>query len=194
MIFDYKIIFAFIAAILEIIANFPYINDILLKKTKPHLFTWFIWSMLTVLSFFILISEGAGAGAWVTGVTAVTCLGIFLLAFFFGERKITISDWICLVLAFFALILWRNANDAFLAMIIIVLVDTLGFIPTFRKSFSKPNEETLSTYFLVTCKHILTFLALQSYTPITILYSGVLFITNFLFVVMLITRRKKLTI
>ena len=192
MVFEYKIICAVVAATLEIIANFPYIRDILLKKTKPHLFTWFIWSLLTVLSFFILISEGAGTGAWVTGVTAMTCLGIFVLAFFFGERKITISDWICLVLAFFALILWKNVNDVFLAMIMIVIADTLGFIPTFRKSFYRPQEETLSTYFLVTCKHVLTFLALQAYTPTTILYPGILFLTNFLFVVLLVVRRKRL--
>lgn len=191
---EYKIIFTIIAVILEIVANFPYIRDILAKKTKPHFFTWLIWTLLTWISFFILVSEGAGVGAWVTGVTAVTCLAILVLSFFFGERKITISDWICLVLALFALVLWKNANDVFLAMIIIVIVDTLGFIPTFRKSFSKPYEETLSTYLIVIGKHILTLLALQVYTPTTILYPSILFLTNFLFAIMLVIRRKKVTI
>lgn len=191
---EYKIVVALIAAILEVIANFPYIRDILAKKTKPHFFTWLIWTLLTWISFFILVSEGAGVGAWVTGVTAVTCLAILVLSFFFGERKITISDWTCLVLALFALVLWKNANDVFLAMIIIVIVDTLGFIPTFRKSFSKPYEETLSTYLLVIGKHILTLLALQVYTPTTILYPSILFLTNFLFAIMLVIRRKKVTI
>lgn len=194
MIFEYKIIFTIIAVILEIVANFPYIRDILAKKTKPHFFTWLIWTLLTWISFFILVSEGAGVGAWVTGITALTCLVILCLSFFFGERKITILDWVCLMLAFFALVLWKNANDAFLAMIIIVMIDTLGFIPTFRKSFSKPYEETLSTYLLVTGKHVLTLVALQTYTPTTILYPSVLFLSNFLFVLMLTTRRKKITI
>jgi hypothetical protein len=191
---EYKIVVALIAATLEVIANFPYIRDILAKKTKPHFFTWLIWTLLTWISFFILVSEGAGVGAWVTGVTAVTCLAILVLSFFFGERKITISDWTCLVLALFALVLWKNANDIFLAMIIIVTVDTLGFIPTFRKSFSKPYEETLSTYLLVIGKHLLTLLALQVYTPTTILYPSILFLTNFLFAIMLVIRRKKITI
>jgi hypothetical protein len=191
---EYKIIVALIAATLEVVANFPYIRDILAKKTKPHFFTWLIWTLLTWISFFILVSEGAGVGAWVTGVTAVTCLAILVLSFFFGERKITISDWICLVLALFALVLWKNANDVFLAMIIIVIVDTLGFMPTFRKSFSKPYEETLSTYLIVIGKHILTLLALQVYTPTTILYPSILFLTNFLFAIMLVIRRKKITI
>jgi hypothetical protein len=191
---EYKIIVALIAATLEVVANFPYIRDILAKKTKPHFFTWLIWTLLTWISFFILVSEGAGVGAWVTGVTAVTCLAILVLSFFFGERKITISDWVCLMLALFALVLWKNANDVFLAMIIIVTVDTLGFIPTFRKSFSKPYEETLSTYLLVIGKHILTLLALQMYTPTTILYPSILFLTNFLFAIMLVIRRKKIAI
>jgi hypothetical protein len=191
---EYKMIVALIAATLEVVANFPYIRDILAKKTKPHFFTWLIWTLLTWISFFILVSEGAGVGAWVTGVTAVTCLVILVLSFFFGERKITISDWVCLVLALFALVLWKNANDVFLAMIIIVTVDTLGFIPTFRKSFSKPYEETLSTYLIVIGKHILTLLALQVYTPTTILYPSILFLTNFLFAIMLVIRRKKIAI
>jgi hypothetical protein len=191
---EYKVIFALTAASLEIIANFPYIRDILARKTKPHLFTWLVWSLLTWISFFILASEGAGVGAWVTGVTAVACLVILTLSFFFGERKITTSDWVCLILAFFALALWKVTNDAFLAIIIIILVDTLGFIPTFRKTFLKPYEETLSTYLLVTCKHLLVLLALQMYTPTTVLYSSVLLLTNLLFVVMLITRRKKVIV
>jgi hypothetical protein len=194
MIFEYKIIFTIIAVILEIVANFPYIRDILAKKTKPHFFTWLIWTTLTWISFFILVSEGAGVGAWVTGITALTCLVILCLSFFFGERKITILDWVCLILAFFALALWKNANDAFLAMIIIVMIDTLGFIPTYRKSFSKPYEETLSTYLLVTGKHVLTLVALQTYTPTTILYPSVLFLSNFLFAIMLVIRRRKTSI
>lgn len=191
--FEYKIIFALTAATLEIIANFPYIRDILARKTKPHLFTWFIWNLLTGISFFILASEGAGVGVWVTGVTSFACFGILILSFFFGERKITTSDWVCLILAFLSLAIWKGTDDAFLAMIIIVIVDTLGFIPTFRKTFLKPYEETLSTYLLVTCKHFLTLLALQMYTPTTILYPSALLLTNFLFVIMLIMRRKKVT-
>lgn len=191
---EYKIIFALIAATLEVLANFPYIRDILARRTKPHLFTWLIWTLLTGISFFILVSEGVGVGAWVTGVTAVTCLGILILSFFFGERKITSFDWICLILAFASLALWKSTDDAFLAMIIIILIDTLGFIPTFRKSFLKPYEETLSTYLLVTCKHLLTLLALQMYTPTTIIYPSFLLMTNFLFVSMLIIRRKKVVI
>ncbi|MDB5260566.1 MAG: conserved rane protein of unknown function [Candidatus Nomurabacteria bacterium] len=191
---EYKIFFALVASAFEIIANFPYILDILARKTTPHFFTWLIWTLLTWISFFILVSEGAGTGALVTGVTAVTCLGILTLSLFYGARKITTSDWICLILAFFALALWKITNNGFLAIIIIVIVDTLGFIPTFRKSFLEPYKETLSTYLLVTCKHLLTLFALQMYTPTTILYPAILFLTNFLFVIMLIIRRKKIVV
>lgn len=190
---EYKIIFGIVASVFEIASNFPYIRDILLRKTKPHLFTWFIWTLLTGISFFILISEGAGVGAWITGVTSLACLTVLVLALSYGERNITKMDWICLVLAIIGLVVWRITDNAFFAIILILFVDTLGFMPTFRKSFYKPYEETLSAYVLVTIKHMLTLLALQAYTPATILYPTFLLMTNLAFVSMLITRRKKLT-
>jgi len=189
LMFEYKVILATLAALCEVASNFPYIRDILRGTTKPHLFTWFVWTLLTGISFFILVSEGAGSGAWVTGVTTITCCVVAILALFHGERHITRSDWVCFLCALLGIVLWKLTDNSFLTIIIILSVDTLGFIPTVRKSFYKPYEETLSAYVLVALKHLLTFTALQAYTPTTMLYTLFLFSTNTLFVSMLLVRR-----
>jgi len=40
-----------IAVALAIIGHIPYIYDIYKGKTKPHIFTWVVWAIVTVLAF-----------------------------------------------------------------------------------------------------------------------------------------------
>ena len=66
-----KELIGFVAAVLAIISHIPYILDILRGKTKPHLYTWIIWAIVTVLAciYYPMASRGGGAGSWTTGVT-----------------------------------------------------------------------------------------------------------------------------
>jgi len=91
-----KEILGITAVVISIFSLFPYISDIVKKKTKPHLYTWVIWTPLTFMAFFSQMSDGAGAGAWTTGVTAILCLLILALSFKFGTKDITRSDKVML--------------------------------------------------------------------------------------------------
>jgi hypothetical protein len=44
---DIKSIFSALASVIIVIAYYPYIRDIFLKKTKPHIYTWLIWAITT---------------------------------------------------------------------------------------------------------------------------------------------------
>lgn len=40
---DYKLIISFVSVALVIYGYFPYVRDVFLKKTKPHLYSWLVW-------------------------------------------------------------------------------------------------------------------------------------------------------
>src|SRR5574343_182438 len=101
-----KILFSVVAIILNFVSYAPYIRDILKEKTTPHAYTWLIFGLVNAFAFGLQISSGAGIGAFFTLAISVTVFYIFVLSLFKGEKKITFSDTIFLLLSLIALVLW----------------------------------------------------------------------------------------
>lgn len=175
---------------MAVVSYFFYFRDIWAGRTKPHAFTWLIWTSLTAIGFAAQVGDHGGPGAWVTGFTAAVSAVIFVAALFRGERDITRGDWSCLVGAGLAAGLWAVTNNALLAVILVTVIDALGFAPTFRKSFHRPHEETLITYELSAIKFVLALLALDNFSAVTALYPASLVVMNGVFALMLIIRRR----
>jgi len=188
---EYKVILGIIAVVISIIAYIPYFRNIFLGKTKPHAFSWLVWASLTGIAFFAQVFDKGGPGAWVTGFTAIASFTIFFLALKKGERNITSSDKWSLFGAGCALVLWFITSNALLSIILIILIDALGFYPTFRKSYHKPHEETVITFFLAGLKFAIALVALQNYSVVTYLYPGFLVVVNLVFVGWVLIRRKQ---
>lgn len=180
------------ATLLALYSYIPYFRDIFAGKTKPHALSWFVWFLLTAIAFVAQIKDNGGAGAWVTGFTAIVAFAIFIAAIARGEKNITKSDWLCLVGSFLAMGLWAITDSPLTAVILITVIDALGFAPTFRKAFRRPQEETMITFALSAIKFVIAIAALSNYSTVTVLYPASLVLMNGLFVAMLIIRRKQL--
>jgi hypothetical protein len=187
----YRGILGFAATVIALISYVPYFRDIFAHKTKPHAFTWLIWGMLTGIAFVGQIAGHAGPGAWVTGFTAFICLAIAALAAVDGERNIARLDWIALAGAGLALVVWFLTRGPLLSVILITIIDNLGFVPTLRKSYYRPSEETMSTFVLSGLKWVLGILALDHLSVTTALFPFSIVVASWLFVVMLLVRRKQ---
>ena len=189
---DYKIVLGILATIVGLIGYIPYFRDIFRGKTKPHVFSWFAWSLLGGIDFVAQAVKGGGAGSWVTGFTAAVCFCVAILALTRGEKDITKTDWLCFVAALIGIVLWVTTQNPLLAVVIVTITDAVAFIPTYRKSYYKPHEETLVEYGLAATKWVIGLAALQSLTVTTWLYPASLVLTNGAFVVMTALRRKTL--
>lgn len=187
---DYKIVFGLAAVVISFVGYVPYIRDIFYGRTKPHVFSWLIWSLSGGVGFFAQIVSGAGSGAWIMGLGFAVSSIITILAFRQGEKTITVSDWVAFSGALVGLILWQLTDNPLLAIIFITITDALAFIPSFRKAYYKPEEETFITWFISSIKFLLAIIATQSYSLTTLLYPLYLFLSNGGFAVMLLVRRK----
>jgi hypothetical protein len=191
---DCKTVFAIIAVAIGFVSYIPYFKDIFAGRTKPHMFTWFIWAVLEGTAFFAQASKGAGAGAWVTGTTSILCLSVFVTSLSRGEKDITTSDKLSLGGAILGIVLWYFSKNALTAVILISITDFLGFIPTFKKSYFKPYEETAKLYVMSVIKLIFALFALKFFNLTTALYPASLVLVNTAFVIMTVIRRKSLKI
>jgi hypothetical protein len=179
-----------LAIVIGLIGYAPYFRTIFSGQTKPHAFTWLVWGILTAIAFGGQLVGKGGSGAWVTGFTAFISFTIFVLALIKGRRDFPFADWLCLGGCAVALALWAVTSDPLIAIVLITLIDMLAFIPTFRKSYSKPYSEPAFTYTLSGLRFLVALFALQKISAVTVLYPASLVFTNGLFVLMLVVLRK----
>ena len=189
---DYKLTLTVLGIVIGLIGYVPYFRDLYRGTTKPHFFSWFVWAVLGGIAFVAQLVAGGGWGSWVTGVMAFTCSIVAVIALFRGEKNIMFLDWVCFVGALIGIAVWLFTSNPVGAVVIVTVVDLVAFIPTFRKSYTKPDEETTFEYALASVKCALSIFALQSYSIATWLYPASLVISNAAFVVMSLVRRRQL--
>lgn len=181
-----------IAVILTFIAYIPYYRDILRHKTHPHVYSWTLWGLLTVLIVALQIKGGAGSATLVTAAAGLMCVGVIVLGFRHGKRDITASDTFVAILSLVAMGFWLIAKQPIISIVLVVMADLLAFLPTVRKSWYKPHTETLSLYVTNTIRFTLALLAVKEYTILSTLWLAAWVIANGLFALMLVVRRSQL--
>ncbi len=188
---NYKIVISFITIILTLVGYVPYIRDIVNKKTKPHAFTWFIFTIAGSIAYGLQVFGGAGVGSWGLLSAVIACFIIFFFSLKIGDKDITYSDFIFLFLSLLSLFLWIVVKQPVWSAILATAVEVLGFAPTVRKTWNKPHSETLWTYEVGFFRHGISILALQKFNILTLLYPIVWTATNLIFSTFLIIRRKR---
>jgi len=173
------------------IAN--YIYNSCKGKTKPHLFSWLVWFILMSITAMLAYLNGAIASTFVIANGCLMCFIIFLLSFRYGEKNITRSDWGMLVAALIIIPIWAVTQQPLVAAILSSLIFAFGYGPTFRKAWTKPQEENLSSFGLWSLQSCLSVLAVDPYTLVTGLYPTSIFIMDMLLVTTLLVRRQTLS-
>jgi len=179
---DYKLFIWIISIILTIYAYYSYIISILKNETKPHIFSWFIWSISTLVVFlWQLIWWGWYWTFWSWAISFFVIL-IFFLSFKKWEKTFSKMDIFSLFCAFIALLLWYITNNPLYSVILLVSVDVFWFIPTFLKTYKNPFSESIQIYLITWIIYLLSFLSLNNYSLITIFGPVVIWWVNFIFV------------
>lgn len=187
-----KEIFSVIAVILTFIGYIPYYRDILRGKTRPHIYSWSLWSLITILIIALQITGGAGSAIWVTIAAGLFCLGVVILSFRNGKREITKLDTMVASLALIAVLCWLIIDEPIISMIFVIAADMLAFIPAIRKSWIDPRSETLALYAITTVRFLFALAAIESYTFLSAAWGTAWLIANGSFSLMLVIRRRQL--
>lgn len=187
----YKTTLSMIAIALTFLAFVPYIISINNGKTKPHVFSWVIWGSTTFVVFLAQLKDNAGVGAWPIGISGVITILIACLAYLKrSDITITSKDWLFLCLALSALPFWYLTSNPLWAVVILTVVDVLGFGPTIRKVYHEPYSESLLFIALFFLRNILVIFALEHYSVVTVLFPAVLACACFLLFVFMLARRQ----
>lgn len=182
--------FAIIATIFAIIGNISYFRDVLSKRVRPHPYTWFVWTIVSGVTFFGQLAKGAGIGALPTGVAETFTLLIFLFSLQYGFKHVTKTDTYFLIIALLGIIPWVLFKDPTISIIVVVAIDLIAFIPTLRKTSLNPATEAPALYSMNVSRHVLTLFSLQTYNIATTLHSIAMIITNSCMTFLIVRKRK----
>ena len=131
----YKETFSLIAIVITLAAFIPYIREIFRGTIRPHIFSWVIWGVTTLLIFLAQLEDNGGAGTWPIGVSASITIFIAYLAYLKrADVTITRADWLFFIAALLSLPLWYWTSDPLWAVILLTAIDVAGFGPTVRKA------------------------------------------------------------
>lgn len=181
-----------IAVFLTFAAYVPYYRDILRGKTRPHVYSWSLWGLLTVLLVALQVKGGAGPATWITAAAGLLCIGVVLLSLKNGKRDITSSDTAVAVLSLAAIGFWLLADRPAVSISLVIVADMLAFIPTVRKSYFDPYSETLSLYVTNALRFSLALLAVEQYTYLSSSWIIAWVVGNLALSILLVVRRNQI--
>jgi hypothetical protein len=184
---------AIIAAVLAFIGNISYLKDVIKKNVHPHPYTWFIWSIVSMTTFFGGLAKGAGIGALPTGIAEGFTIIIFLFSLQYLFRRevghIRTMDHYFLAICVIGLIPWALTKDPTWSVVIVVLIDIVAFVPTLRKTWAHPKTERPLLFEMNVARHALTLFSLGAYNIATTFHSIAMIVTNTVMTIFI--RRRK---
>lgn len=185
---------AVIGAIIGVWSFIPYIKDIYRGKTKPHSYTWLIWTILQTTAVIGMISNGAGIGVLSLTIGIFFCAYVWILSFKYGSKNITPFDTFCLIGSLASIAVYIFLKSPLLAVIFVSTIDMIGFMPTLRKIYQEPHTETLSTFAWFIISGTLSVTAISTYSFITLIYPVSLIAANTVCTLLIFWRRKKVSL
>lgn len=187
---DFKIALTGLAVILMVFSFYPYIRDIFRGKTRPHLYTWLIWGITQATATVGLIYGGGGLSGITLALSTFLVLVVAALCFRFGTKNITRSDTVMLIAALVAIVVWWQLNNPLLAVFMVSVIDFVGYIPTWRKTYQEPWSETLLFWIMSGSIPVLILFTNSEYNLLTTTYLLTIITANVLSVLLIYTRRK----
>lgn len=165
-----KLFFGILSIVPAFVAYYFYFRDMFAGTTKPHAFSWLVWTILAGIGFVAQASAGAGIGAWTTGLTSVASFAVFCFALYKGDTRPTRFDWTLLTLALTSLVLLFVVSSKVVALCLTLFALIAGFAMTIRKAYNKPAEENGRAFLLNALKFLPAIPALSSFSFLTVAY------------------------
>jgi len=136
------IILSLIASILIIVAQAIYILQIIQRKIKPSILSWFGWLLLMGITLLSQIIEDGWDISQIGFVIAeVGCFLIVLISFVLKQYNFKKPDLIYLFLGLACMFIYLFSHDSWMTTLSAICADLIIAIPILTKSYSDPESE-----------------------------------------------------
>ena len=134
--------------ILSLISPVFYTRSMLAHKAKPHRVTRLIVWLAAIAGLVGVLSSTNTAGIIFAAIFLARASYLLIMSFIYGVGGASRLDKSCLVIGVLALIIYAMTGNGLLAISLGILADLIGYIPTFVKTWHKPQSED-PTFFII---------------------------------------------
>ncbi len=184
--------FSVISILFTLAGFYPYVRGTLSGVVRPHVFSWVIWAITTLVVFAAQLYDGGGAGAWPIGISGVITVFIAWLAWVKRQSiSITRLDRWFFAAAVSSLPIWFVTSDPMWAVIVLTFVDVLAFWPTARKITEDPYSESMMFFVMGATRNVFAIMALEHYSITTALFPAAIGSGAVLMILLMLAYRPK---
>lgn len=133
-----------IGALCSIVFGSVYLISTIQGKVQPNKVTWLLWALSPMISVIATISATGFDWAILPVFMAGFMPMLVFIASLFNKSaywQLNLLDYLCGIVAIFAIIIWHLTNDPILAIIFSILSDAIASVPTLHKAWFYPNSE-----------------------------------------------------
>jgi len=134
--------------ILALISPVFYTKSMLAGKSKPHKVTRLIVWLAAIAGLLGVVHSTNIAGIIFAAIFFTRATYLLVMSYIYGVGGATKLDKYCLVIGILALLLYVITGNGLLAISLGILADLIGYIPTFVKTWHKPDSED-PTFFII---------------------------------------------
>lgn len=198
MTIDWRTLAFLVSLIIGLLSFYLYQKGIFKGVTKPHPFSWLVWLItLVIATLGIDIGEGDGenkfASLYYTIYTVTAAVTFVRTIRVHAFSSVEAQDYIWLALALAAVPAWLLAGPL-LAVLIVTLIDAIGYMMTIKKVYYAPTSEPKLAWALAIASQMIVYLLMEDFNLLTMLYPAVTTIAGIVIVLIAVFRRKQLQI
>ena len=172
---DYHQSMGVLAGIVSLAGFAPYCAAILSRGAAPCRSTWAIWTLVGAMLCASYWGGGARETIWVALSYVAGPLVVAILSLRFGTGGASLLDRLCLLVSAGSAVVWAATGEPILALLLNILVDAAGAVPTIVKAWRDPDSEDRTAWRLFLTAAALNLLALRDWDLSAVSYPAYLF-------------------
>jgi len=183
-------IFVLLAAITAFISIIPYSMDAIAGKTRPHRTTWLLLSLLAIgFVYGQIVSKSYGGGLYLSIAQMIAVMFVFALSIKYGEGGVKTFEIALLIIAAVSLGIGIFQKQGDTILYINIFTGLIAYLPTFVKTWRKPETETLITWWLGVFGAVLGLMGSIGSPFSSIVYLSYVLLVNFGVAIIIVIRR-----
>jgi len=127
--------------ILSLISPISYTKSMMAGKSKPHRVTRLIVWLASVAGILGVLGSSNLAGQVFAFIFFIRATYLVIMSIKYGVGGTSKLDKYCLGLGLLALLAYATTQNGVLTISLGILADVIGYIPTFVKTYHKPDSE-----------------------------------------------------
>jgi len=175
-----------LSSLIALISPIIYARAIFRGEAKPHRTTRLVLLTITLLSTFALFAQHDTVAIWLSGVSALQAIFIFILSLKYGMGGYSLSDGACLIVAIVGILLWQITKNPAIGLYFAILADFTGMVPSLIKTYKMPHTEIYMFFLLDVFAALFSLLAVKQWTAAEVSYPLYIMLINLAMVVLVL--------